>query len=227
MSKRIELSTMRKMIAKGMTESWENIPRGSISMHVDMTKVKEFIRKINEGIEDKSMKVTFNHVVMKVCAEAIKEYDHMNSSFYAEEGVMEIHEDINIGLAVSVDDGLVVPNIKDVGNKDYRTIAKESNDQVARVRANKLTMDDITGATFTVTNLGMMGVEYFEPIINLPEIAILGLNKIIDTPVVENGEIVIKPLMNMDIAVDHRAVDGAYTAGFACRIKELLETIEY
>lgn len=118
------------------------------------------------------------------------------------------------------------PMIKDVANKDIYTIALETNDVVARTRKNRVTMDDISGGTFTISNLGMMGIESFSPIINLPEAAILGVNKMQDTPVVENGEVVIRPMMNLNLVADHRMIDGAYAAKFFSRVKELMETIE-
>ena len=122
--------------------------------------------------------------------------------------------------------GLIVPNIKDVGNKDFKTIAREANDAVSRTRANRIRMDDVTGGTFTITNLGMMGIESFSPIINQPEVAILGVNKIINTPVCVNGEIVVRPMMNLNFVADHRVIDGAYAAKYISRVKELLETLK-
>ena len=226
MSNQIKLTTMRKVIAQRMSESWNTAPRVVYTLSVDMTNPKKFVKKMNEGLEDKALKVTFNHLLMKVCAEAMKEYEYINSSFLADKESIEIHDQVNIGLAVALDDGLIVPNTKDVGNKDYKAIAKDCNELVAKAKSNKLTMDDITGGTFTISNLGMMGIENFSPIINLPEAAILGVNKITETPVVEDGEIVTKPLMNLNLVADHRIIDGAYAAKYLSRVKELLESIE-
>ena len=223
MSKTIKLTGMRKIIAQRMSESWNTAPRVVYTLSVDMTRTKALIKKMNEGNEDKSKKVTANHILMKACADAMAEYELVNSSF-TEEGIV-VHDEINIGLAVAIDRGLIVPSTMNVGNKDLREIAEETNDLVYKARKNKLDMDDITGATFTISNLGMMGIENFSPIINLPEVAILGVNKIIDTPVVEDGNIVIKPKMNLNFVADHRVIDGAYAAKYISKVKEILENL--
>ncbi|MCC2254485.1 2-oxo acid dehydrogenase subunit E2 [Ruminococcus sp. CLA-AA-H200] len=222
MEKRTEVAGMRKIIAERMSESWHVSPRVCYELSVDMTYTKDLVKKLNENLDDKSKKVTMNHVLMKVCAQAMSEYEMFNSSF--EDNEIVTHDSINIGLAVAVDDGLIVPNVKDVLNKDLRQVAVETNDAVARTKNNRITMDDITGGTFTITNLGMMGIESFSPIINQPEAAILGVTKIIDTPVVIDGEIVIRPMMKLDLVADHRMIDGAYAAKFLSRVKDLMET---
>lgn len=223
MGKEIELSSMRKIIAERMTESWTIAPRFLCTLSVDMTNTIAFINKQNEGNEDKSSKVTVNHVLMMECAEAMKEYEYVNSSFAGDKIV--IHDEINIGLAVAVENGLLVPNIKDIASKNIKEIAVATNDVVTRTKKNKITMDDITGGTFTITNLGMMGIENFSPIINQPEVAILGVNKIIETPIYENGNIIVRPKMNLNFVADHRVIDGAYAAQYISKVKELLETL--
>lgn len=224
MEKKKKVSGMRKIIAERMSASWDISPRVVYSLSVDMTRTKEGLKELNKDNTDKSEKVTMNHILMQVCARAMTEYEMMNSSFQEDEII--IHDQINIGLAVALDEGLIVPNIKDVANKDIRSIAKETNDVVARTKKNQITMDDITGGTFTITNLGMMGIENFSPIINQPEAAILGVTKMKETPVVINGEIVIRPMMNLNLVADHRMIDGAYAAQFLSRVKEALETAE-
>lgn len=225
MEKKIKASGMRKIIAERMSESWHVAPRVVYSLSVDMTHAKELLKKLNEGNEDKSLKVTMNHILMKVCAQAITEYELFNSSFQDNE--ITIHDQVNVGLAVALDQGLMVPNVKDVTSKDIHVVAKETNDVVFRTKNNKITMDDITGGTFTITNLGMMGIENFSPIINQPEVSILGVTKVIDTPVVIDGQIAVRPLMNLNLVADHRVIDGAYAAKCLSRIKELMETIEF
>lgn len=222
MGKSIKATGMRKIIAERMSESWHTSPRVVYTLSVDMTGTFELIKNLNEGNTDKSKKVTINHVLMKACASAMQEYEYVNASF--NDNTIEIHDEINIGLAVAVDNGLIVPSTKDVGSKSIREIAEVTNDLVYRARNNKLDMDDITGSTFTITNLGMMGIENFSPIINQPEVAILGVNKVVDKPVVENGNIVIKPMMNLNFVADHRVIDGAYAARYISRVKEILET---
>lgn len=224
MEKHIQAEGIRKIIAERMSESWHISPRVVYTLSVDMSKPLEYIEMLNKSNEDKTFKVTMNHLLMKLCAEAMKEYEYVNSSF--EEDTITIHDVINIGLAVAVENGLIVPNVKDIGNKDIKTVAKDTNDAVGRTRANKITMDDITGGTFTITNLGMLGIENFSPIINQPEVAILGVNKIIKTPVCIDHQIVIRPIMNLNFVADHRVIDGAYAAKYISRVKELLETLE-
>ena len=220
----IKVKGMRKIISQRMSESWHTSPRVVFTLSVDMTKVQAYLERVNEGVNDKLQKVTLNHVLMKVCAEAMKEYEYVNGSIDDENIIL--HETINIGLAVAVENGLIVPNVKDIGSKDIKTSAAECNNVVARARENKITMDDITGGTFTISNLGMMGIESFSPIINQPEAAILGVNKITPTPVVIGGEIAVRPMMNLNLVADHRIMDGAYAAGYLRRVKDLLETTE-
>ncbi len=223
MGKKIELSGMRKIIAERMSQSWNTAPRVVYSLSIDVTRANAYMAKLNEGVEDKPKKVRMNHVLMKACSDAMKEFEYVNSSF-AEDGI-EIHEQINIGLAVALPNGLIVPNVKDVARKEIKELAAETNDLIDRTRKNKINMDDITGGTFTISNLGMMNIENFSPIINLPEVAILGVDKVIDTPVVENGEIVIRPKMNLNFVADHRVIDGAYAAQYISKVKEILESL--
>ena len=128
-----------------MSESWHVSPRVVYTLSVDMSNAMAFIEKINENTEDKTLKVTMNHVLMKLCAEAMREYEYVNASY--DDDMITVHDEINIGLAVAVENGLIVPNIKDVGNKDFKTIAREANDAVSRTRANRIRMDDVTGGT--------------------------------------------------------------------------------
>lgn len=224
MEKKLNVSGMRKIIAERMSESWKISPRVAFTLSVDMTHTLALLKKLNKDCSDKSLKVTMNHILMKVCAKAITEYELFNSSFQDNEII--IHDQINIGLAVALEEGLIVPNIKDIAHKDICTIAKETNDAVVRTKSNRITMDDITGGTFTISNLGMMGIESFSPIINQPEVAILGVTKMKETPVVVDGEITIRPMMNLNLVADHRVIDGAYAAKFFSYVKELMETME-
>jgi pyruvate dehydrogenase E2 component (dihydrolipoamide acetyltransferase) len=148
----------------------------------------------------------------------------MNSTL-TDKGIV-LQEEINIGIAVALDNGLIVPNIKNAHTKSIIEISDETKRLAELARSVKLKPDQYKGGTFTITNLGMMGIENFSPIINQPEVAILGVNKIINTPVVLDGEIVVKPMMNLNFVADHRVIDGAYAAKYISRVKELLETLE-
>lgn len=225
MEKKMKVSGMRKIIAERMSESWKVSPRVAYTVSVDMSHTVDLLKRLNTGNADKARKITINHVLMKICAQAIVKFELFNASFQNEEIV--IHDQVNIGLAVALEKGLIVPNIKDVGNKDLHTIAVETNDAVLRTQKNKITMDDVTGGTFTITNLGMMGIESFSPIINQPEVAILGVTAMKDTPVVIGGEIVIRPIMNLNLVADHRVIDGAYAANFLRDVKESMQSMEF
>ena len=130
---------------------------------------------------------------------------------------------VNMGLAVAKNDGLIVPNVKQCEEKSLSEIAQATERLIEAVRSGSITMDDITGGTFTITNLGNYGVTYFSPIINQPELAILGVCAMADTPVVRNGEVVIRPMMNLCLSADHRVIDGVMGAAFLKRVCELLE----
>lgn len=130
---------------------------------------------------------------------------------------------VNMGLAVAKNDGLIVPNVKQCEEKSLSEIAQATERLIEAVRSGSITMEDITGGTFTITNLGNYGVTYFSPIINQPELAILGVCAMADTPVVRNGEVVIRPMMNLCLSADHRVIDGVMGAAFLKRVCELLE----
>lgn len=225
MEKKMKVSGMRKIIAERMSASWNISPRVGYTVSVDMSNTLDLLKQLNMDNTDKTRKITINHVLMKICAQAIVKYELFNASFQNEEII--IHDQVNIGLAVALEGGVIVPNIKDVGNKDIRAIAVETNDVVLRTQKNKITMDDITGGTFTITNLGMMGIESFSPIINQPEVAILGVTAIKDTPVVVDGEIVARPIMNLNLVADHRVIDGAYAARFLKDVKEAMQSVKF
>ena len=217
----IKLSGMRKTIARRMKESWETSPRVVYNMPIDTTAMKELKNKLSPTLKEKDIKLTFNHIMMKVVAKVLLEMPEVNSSIVGDEIIL--HPTANIGLAVALDNGLIVPNVKDCDTKSLAQIAIETEDKIKAAKSNKLSMEDMTGATFTISNLGMFGITSFSPIINQPEVAILGMCAITDTPVVIDSQIVIRPMMNLSLTADHRAVDGANAARFMKRIKELLE----
>jgi pyruvate dehydrogenase E2 component (dihydrolipoamide acetyltransferase) len=150
----------------------------------------------------------------------------VNASVEAANGRAEafiLHDSVNVGLAVALPGGLVVPNVKDVQSKSVSRIAEERAELVEKARNGNLTSAEMTGGTFTISNLGMMGTESFTPIINPPEAAILGVGTTVDKPVVRDGQIVIRPISTFCLSADHRLVDGADAASFFARLKELVE----
>jgi len=214
-------STMRNIIAERMLESWTTTPRVTYNMEVDMTNIIDFRNKLKDSFAKVGAKLTYNHILMKIASKVLLEYPYLNASFNGE--VIELHNYVNIGLAVDVGDGLLVPNVKNVQDKSLLDIALETETMIRNAREGGLSPDDLTGGTFTITNIGMFGIDSFSPIINKPEVAILGVNRIIEKPIVANGQIVIRPMMNLSLSADHRLVDGAMAAKFLARFKEILE----
>ncbi len=217
----IKLSQMRKTIASHMSSSWATSPRVTFNIPVDTTAMRDFRAKANTMLKEQGIKISFNHILMKVCAKALMEMPPINGSLSGD--ILTIHPAANIGLAVGLNEGLVVPNVKNCDSKSLREIAVETDKLVAAARDNKLTLEDMTGGTFTITNLGAYGITSFSPIINQPELAILGVNAIVDTPVVADGQIVIKPIMYLSLTADHRIVDGVLAAKFLQKLTLYLE----
>ncbi|HHY91954.1 MAG TPA: 2-oxo acid dehydrogenase subunit E2, partial [Firmicutes bacterium] len=211
------LSGMRKVIARRMAESKRTAPHVTFNMAVDMTRAKA----LREALKAQEKKVSFNDIVVLAAARALRDFPVVNASLTEAEIIY--HNAIHVGVAVALDNGLIVPVVKNADRKDLLTLAQEIKDLAARARAGKLSPDEASGSTFTVTNLGMYGMDTFTPIINLPESAILGVNSIQDKPVVVEGNIVIRPMMNLSLSVDHRLIDGALAAQFLSRVKAYLE----
>lgn len=218
---KVAASSMRKVIANRMLESWNTTPRVTYNMEVDVTSMKEFRNKLKDSLAKTNAKLTYNHILMKIASKALLEVPYLNASFDGE--VIELHNHVNIGLAVDVGDGLMVPNVKNVQDKSLLDISVETEAIIASTREGNVNPDDLSGGTFTITNIGMFGIDSFSPIINKPEVAILGINRIVEKPVVLNEEIVIRPMMNLSLSADHSLVDGAMAAKFLARFKEIAE----
>ncbi|WP_025699052.1 dihydrolipoamide acetyltransferase family protein, partial [Paenibacillus forsythiae] len=210
------MSAMRKVIAKRMRESVDISPSVTYNMRLDTTALANLRRQLQA-----SRKITYTDLLVAITAKALLEFPLLNCSIEGNELVF--HKAVHIGVAVGLEGGLVVPVVRDAHLKGLGEISEEVRLLAAAARDNALTPAEMTGGTFTITNLGMYGMESFSPIINQPEVAILGVNAIVDTPVAVNGEVVVKPLMNLSLTADHRAVDGAVAAGFMQRIKAYAE----
>lgn len=221
--KRIPLSGPRKIIADKMKKSKIEAPHFYLTLSVDMTNAIKLREELSVKIEKLTgVKLSLNDIIIKSAARALKEYPMLNSSI--EDEFIIVKEDINIGLAVALEEGLVVPVIRNADKKGLSEISKESSELILKARSGKLLPDDYQGGTFTISNLGMFGIEEFKAVINLPESAILAVGKIVKTPVVdENDELKVKPIMKLTLSCDHRIIDGALGAKFLNRIKELLE----
>lgn len=219
--KRVAPTGMRKVIAERMSESWHIAPMVTLNIEVDASQLKAFRAQLKGACEAKGVRLSYNDILIKICAKALTEYPMINASFDGQEIIL--HSNANIGLAVALDGGLIVPNVKAAQTKSLIEIAAETDALVEKAKNNRLTKDEITGGTFTITNLGMFGITTFTPIINQPESAILGVNAMVDRPVVVNGEVVVRPIMNLSLTIDHRLIDGADGAKFLARVKELAE----
>ena len=215
------MNPLRRSIAANMTNSWHTSPRVTYTRPVDVTAMKELRAKLKDGLKEQGIKLTYNHILMKVVAKALTEFPDVNASFA--DNMLTRHKHVNMGLAVAKGDGLIVPNVKNCEEKSLAQIAKETEGLIEATRSGKVQMEDITGATFTISSLGPYGITNFSPIINQPELAILGVCDMVDTPVVRNGEIVIRPMMNLCLTADHRVIDGVMGSKFLKRICELLE----
>ena len=219
----VKVNPLRRSIAANMTNSWHTSPRVTYTFAVDVTAMKALRAKLKDSLKEQGIKLTYNHILMKVVAKALMEFPDVNASFA--DNMLTRHKHVNMGLAVAKGDGLIVPNVKNADSKSLAEIAKETEALIEATRSGKIDMKDMTGGTFTITSLGPYVVRSFSPIINQPELAILGVCDIVDTPIVCNGEIVIRPMMNLCLTADHRVVDGVMASKFMKRVVELLENL--
>jgi pyruvate dehydrogenase E2 component (dihydrolipoamide acetyltransferase) len=210
----VPLSSIRRTIARRLTKAWE-APAFQISMSADMTRSLA----LRERLRDE--KVTVTDVLTKLAAIALLRHRELNAHFADDE--VRIFPSAHIGLAVATERGLVVPVIRDCERKSLVQIAADRGELVQRAREAKLTADDLEDGTFTISNLGMYGVEQFIAVLNPPQAAILAVGAIEERPVAEDGELVVRPLMSMTLTCDHRAVDGSNASEFLRELKTLLE----
>src|SRR5690554_4256917 len=214
--RRIPLTTMRKIIGERMSESAHTAPTVNFTISVDMTNLKALREELKS-----ERSITYTDLIVKVTSLLLLEHPYLNCSLDGEEIILRNY--VNMGVAVALEDGLLVPVVKNAHMKKLGVISDEIKDLSYRAKTNQLLTDEIEGGTFTITNIGMFGIESFTPIINQPESAILGVNAIIDTPVVVGGCVCTKPIMKLSLTADHRTVDGAVAAMFLARLKEMLE----
>jgi pyruvate dehydrogenase E2 component (dihydrolipoamide acetyltransferase) len=217
-AERVELTSLRKTIARRLTEAW-TVPAFQISMSADMTKSQELRALLVERYPDERPTVT--DVLTKVCAIALMRHRGVNATFAGD--AIELHPAANVGLAVATDRGLVVPVITGAESRTVAEIAAARADLVGRSRDGKLTAEDLEGGTFTISNLGMYGVEQFIAVLNPPQAAILAVGAIEDRPVARDGAVVVRPMMTMTLTCDHRTIDGATAADFLRTVKDFLE----
>ncbi|MBN1580660.1 MAG: 2-oxo acid dehydrogenase subunit E2, partial [Anaerolineae bacterium] len=212
----------RGIIAERMLGSAQSTARVTLLSEVDATAFVEVRTQFkNRVTQEWGFAPGFNDLLGMIVARSLREFPYMNARVNGD--VIEQLAQINVGLAVDTERGLLVPVIRDADQKGLREFGATFRELVERARQSKSLPDDLSGGTFTITNLGMYGVDAFTPIINLPEAAILGVGRIVPKPVVKDGDIVVRQMMVLSLAFDHRLVDGAPAARFLQRISQLVE----
>lgn len=214
-----KLSGMRKVVAERMTKSAQEIPVVTQNVKIDVTDLMAFRKKVNNEL---GVKYSLNDYILKATAKALRNNRHILVSIDGDKIIKRAH--VNIGMAVALDDGLIVPVIKDADKMGLDEISGTAKDLAERARTNRLGMDEYKGSTFSISNLGMFGVETFDPIINQPDSGILGVCAVQDELVMdEEGNISKRQFMRISFTFDHRLIDGATAAKFELAVRELLE----
>ncbi len=213
-------SKMRQIIAGRLAESIGPIPTFYLTVEIEMDSAIEFRKQINSSIPEAD-KVSLNDVIVKVAAQSLTKHPWANASY--QDKTIRFYEDADIGVAVAIEDGLITPVIRAANRKGIVEISKEIKEKAARAREKKLQPEEYTGATFSISNLGMFGIKEFTAIINPPEAGIFAIGAATPTPVVRNGEIVVRQIMNVTMSCDHRVIDGATGAKFLQTFKQMLE----
>ncbi|AMM96951.1 dihydrolipoamide acetyltransferase family protein [Bacillus pumilus] len=217
-----KLAGMRKVIADRMSQSAFTAPHVTLTSEIDMTKAKEVRQQLLPAIEKETgYRLSFTEIIIHAVSHVLTRHPQINMTF--EQNELHFHEDVHIGLAVAVKDGLMVPVISHANQKGLKQLTKEAKEIGRNARDQKLLPDQLKGSTFTISNLGMYAIDTFTPIINQPEVAILGVGRIQDKPVAVDGEIQVRPMMGVSLSFDHRVVDGAPAAAFLTDLKKVLE----
>ncbi len=215
-----ELSAMRRAIATRMAQSKAPVPHFYLTVEVDMGQAAEFRDAVN-AFEGGAKKVSFTDILVKACAVALPRHPLLNAAYV--DGRLRVYRTVDVGIAVAVEDGLITPVVRRCEQKTLRQIGQEAAELGERARARKLKPEEYTGATFTISNLGMFDIEEFSAIINPPEAAILAVGAILPKPVVVDGAVVVRRRMRLTLSCDHRVVDGATGARFLQDLRTVLE----
>lgn len=223
---REKVSPMRKAIAKAMVKSKQTAPHVTLMDEVDVTQLVAHRKKFKEIAAAKGIKLTFLPYVVKALTSALREYPILNTSFDDETSEIIHKHYFNIGIAADTDKGLLVPVVKDADRKSPFAISKEINELADKAREGKLTPGEMKGASCTITNIGSAGGQWFTPIINHPEVAILGIGRIAEKAIVRDGEIIAAPVLALSLSFDHRIIDGATGQNALNHIKKLLNDPE-
>jgi pyruvate dehydrogenase E2 component (dihydrolipoamide acetyltransferase) len=216
----IPLTTVRRLTAQRLAASAREAPHFYLTVVAAADQLLAFRAQAN-GRRGADVKITVTDLLTRACATALTAHPEVNASW--DDTRILRHRQVNIGVAVAIDDGLIVPVIRDADRKTLTEIAREAHDLTARARARRLTPDELAGGTFTISNLGMYGIRQFTAVINPPQAAILAVGEAVRQPVVQGDQVTIATTMTLTLSIDHRAVDGATAAGFLTRLKELIE----
>ncbi len=214
----VPLTSIRKTIARRLTAAWQ-APVFQLTVSADMTRANELVARARELNPD--VRVTVTDLLTKVCGQALMRHRDVNVQ-YSEDALLRFPT-ANVGIAVAAAQGLIVPVVHSVERMTLAEVAGARGELVGRARESKLTAQDLDGGTFTISNLGMFGIEQFVAVINPPQAAILAVGATVDTPVARAGQIVVRPMLTMTLTVDHRAVDGAAGADFLRTVKQFVE----
>jgi len=218
------ISQMRKTISRRLAQSKYTAPHFYLTVDVDMANAAESRQRVNELTEAQDLaKVSVNDFITKACALALCEHPYVNASYLAEEGEIRKYNQVHVGIAVAIDEGLITPVIRNADQKGLAQIARETRELAGKARNRQLQPEEFEGSTFTTSNLGMFGIDEFTAIINPPNAAILAIGEIRDVPVVEDGEVVPGKRMKVTLSCDHRVVDGAVGAQFLQTVRRYLE----
>ncbi|MCI5997260.1 MAG: dihydrolipoamide acetyltransferase [Parvimonas sp.] len=220
----IPMSMMRRTVAKRMSESYFTAPVFVANIEVDMTEVKKLRESIIEQLkEETGYKLTVTDIISLATVKSLIKHPYINCSLSKDGTKILLHKYVNLAMAVGLENGLLTPVVKNAEKMNLRELMISLKDLTKKAVEMKLESEDLEDSTFTVSNLGMFGIDSFAPIINQPNSAILGVSATVDKPVVVNGEIVVRPIMKLSITVDHRVVDGMEAAKFLNTLKNYLE----
>lgn len=221
-----KIPAMRKAIAKAMVNSKHTAPHVTLMDEIDVQELWDHRKKFKEIAAEQGTKLTFLPYVVKALVSALKKYPALNTSFNEEAGEVVHKHYWNIGIAADTDKGLLVPVVKHADRKSIFEISDEINELAVKARDGKLTSDEMKGATCTISNIGSAGGQWFTPVINHPEVAILGIGRIAQKPIVKDGEIIAAPVLALSLSFDHRQIDGATGQNAMNHIKRLLNNPE-
>jgi 2-oxoisovalerate dehydrogenase E2 component (dihydrolipoyl transacylase) len=219
----VKVIGLRRKIAEKMQDAKRRIPHFAYVEECDLTELEELRAHLNATKRSDQPKLTMLPFLMRALVLALPDFPQINARFDDEQGVVYRHENVDIGIATQTDNGLIVPVVRHAEARDVWDSAAEVSRLAAAVRSNTATKEELSGSTITITSLGALGGIVTTPVINHPEVAIIGVNKLVERPAVKNGQIVVRKMMNLSSSFDHRVVDGYDAAAFIQRVKGLLE----